>query len=154
MKYDTVVALKAAFDPTFPDLRDVGKDEDRIPGRDLGELVAEGLKRHGLEAQGPSNEEPFFVVRCKSGRFDYGILCYIYEPAEDPVWVVECPRKLGFLAKLRGQSEESELGAVVSAMHDILRDDPRVKEMRWFRELPPVPWGEETKYDTSPMSAF
>ena len=149
MKYHIAAALKGCFDASFPDLCE---DEDRIPGRALGELVVQGLQRHGLQASGPLNEEPFFVVTCWSGTIEYRILCYIFEPGKDPVWVVECPRTLGLTAKWRGKSEEQELGTVVTAIHETLKNDSRVSEVRWFPKLPAIPF-EESTYDTSPWSA-
>ena len=152
MKYHTAVAFKGTFDSKFPDLRDVKKGGDRIPGRSLGELISQGLQRHALKASGPVNEEPFFVVPCQSGSIEYRVLCYILEPGDDPVWVVECPRTLGRIARWRGKTEEQELGAVVTAIHETLKNDSRVGEIRWFPELPGIPF-EETRYDTSPISA-
>lgn len=99
MKFHTAVAFRGAFNASFPDLGDVKKEEDRIPGRSLGELIAQGLRRHALQAGSPLNKEPFFVVPCRSGKIEYRVLCYVLEPGEDPVWVVECPRTLGLIAK-------------------------------------------------------
>jgi predicted RNase H-like HicB family nuclease len=146
------VSFKGTFDASFPDLRTIKEGDDRIPGRDLGELIVGGLLRRGLQASGPVNEEPFFVVPCPSDQYNYRILCYVLEPGPDPVWVVECPRLLGFMAKWRGESEENELGAVVTAIDETLKSDSRVREMRWFKELPISPF-EESKYDTSPVPA-
>ena len=151
MRYHTAAALKGSFDASFPDLRDVKKGEDRMPGRALGELVAQGLQRHGLQASGPFDEEPFFVVPCEVEGIKYRILCYILEPGKNPVWAVECPRTLGLIAKWRGKSEERELGLVVTAIHEALTHDSRVTEIRWFKDLPLTPF-EESKYDTSPVA--
>lgn len=148
MKYHIAAALKGSFDASFADL---GDDGDRIPGRALAELVAQGLQGHGLQASGPFNEEPFFVITCWSGAIEYRILCYVLEPGEEPVWVVECARTLGLIAKWRGKSEEQELGTVVTAIHETLKNDSRVSEIRWFPELPAIPF-EESTYDTSPWS--
>ncbi len=152
LKSHTAVVLKGAFDASFPDLKDVKKGEDRIPGRSLAELVAQGLRKHDLPADDPLNEEPFFVVHCRSGKIEYKILCYLLESQEVPAWVVECPRTMGLIAKWRGKSEEKELSAVVMAIHETLRNDSRVYEMRWFDELPAFPF-EADRYETSPISA-
>jgi hypothetical protein len=148
VKYHIAAALKGSFDSSFSDL---GEDGDRFPGRALGELVAQGLQGHGLQASGPFNEEPFFVVTCWSGAIECRILCYLLEPGKDPVWVVECARTLGLIAKWRGKSEEQELGTVVTAIHETLKNDSRVSEIRWFSELPALPF-ERSTYHTSPWS--
>jgi hypothetical protein len=152
MKYHTAVAIKGNFDASFPDLRNVKKGEDRIPGRCFGELVVQGLVRHGLQATGPLNEEPFFAVPCRSGDYEYRVLCYLLEPGQDPVWVIECPRNFGFIAKWRGKSEEAELGAVVMAIHETLKNDSHVREIRWFQKLPDTPF-EESRYGITPVVA-
>ena len=41
----TAAALLGDFDPAFPDERGLGPDDDRVPGRDLAELVAAGHRR-------------------------------------------------------------------------------------------------------------
>lgn len=146
MKVNSAVAFKGTFDSSFPTTGD-----DRMPGRSLGELIVQGLNHHGLEASGPLNEEPFFVAPCRSGAIEYRVLCYILEPGDDPVWVVECPRTLGRIANWRGKTEQQELGAVVTAIHETLRNDSRVREMRWFPELPASPF-DEIQYDSAPTS--
>ncbi len=150
MRYHTSAALKGEFDPSFP-RGSLKSDEDRIPGRDLASLVASGLRAHGLDAGEPVNEEPFFIISCRSGDFNYQVLCYLLEPGSDPIWVVECARTLSAIARWRGKSEEAELGAVVLAIHKTLEKDARVRDIRWFRELPGSPF-EQSWYDTSPES--
>ena len=100
MKYHTTVALRGDFNPNFPDLKRVKKDDDRMPGRDLADLIFFGLKEKDLKVSSPINEEPFFVIKCCSGHFEYEITCCLFEPKnEQSVWVIEIPRKIGFLGR-------------------------------------------------------
>ena len=144
MPLNRIVAIRGDFDARFPESQTWSAGGDRVPGRDLAELVLEGLRRRGLEAEGPIDEEPFVAVRCRVGERQFVILCYIYEPrGKDSVWVVECPTTLGLLARLRGGSEEPELRTVLGAVQESLLHDARVREMRWFSRLPASPFSAD-----------
>jgi hypothetical protein len=145
-----VVAIRASFDPKFPDLNSLPKGQDRLPGRELGDLVVRGLRKHGFQVSDLECEEPLFVTRCRSGDGEYKILCYVYTPDPvDPVWVVECPPTIGFLGKLMGKSDDRQIGPIVEAIHDTLRIDSHIRETRWFADLPFEPFSV-ARYDTSP----
>ena len=123
-----------------------------MPGRQLGELVSSGLRKRGFEAEDVSYEEPFFVTLCRSGEIEYEVLSYIYWPDKrDRIWAVDCSPRLGFIPKLFGRSEESKLGAILGAIHDILKSEPRVRKMRWFKDLPAEPFAVR-RYALSPKA--
>ena len=150
---NTVVAIKGTFDPTFPPSTWLPMKRERVPGRELAELIQSGLSQRGFNAEEVSYEEPFYVTRCRSGNYRYEILSYIYDPDEaGAVWVVECAPQLGLWAKLMGKTEAQELGAVLKAINETLRGDSRVKEGRWFTKLPASPFAAE-KYGRSPTEA-
>jgi hypothetical protein len=150
MSVKRVVALRGDFDATFPDLREVLPDQDRVPGRDLAECVVAGLRRRRIETAGPFYEEPFFELRCQVAGRRIDVLCYILEPTAR-TWVVEVVRKTGFLARLRGSAAEAEVTAVVEAVHETLLRDSRVREARWFSELPASPFGN-VSFSVSPFA--
>jgi hypothetical protein len=153
-KINTVAAIRANFDTKFPDLTGLPKGKDRLPGREFGDFVVEGLRKRGFQASDNQCEEPFFVTWCRSGDWEYKVFCYLYTPDEaSPVWVVECPATIGFWGKLTGKSEERELSAVLAAIDDTLKSDARVKETRWFADLPAEPFSAK-KYAISPQAGF
>lgn len=139
----TIVALRGDFEAKFPDLHGLPPDRDRVPGRDLAEFILGGLRRRQIEAAGPFYEEPFFELRCQVAGRRIEVLCYIYEPRAE-TWVVEVLQKTGFLARLRGRTAEAEVTTVVEAVHEILLQDPRVRESRWFSELPATPFQSDS----------
>ena len=152
---NTVVAIKGTLDVTFPQSTWFPTKGERVPGGELAELIQKGLSQHGFDAEEVSYEEPFFVTRplCHSGNYRYEILSYIYYPDEtDAVWAVECAPRLGFWARLLGKSEDSELGAVLKAIDETLRNDSRVREKRWFKDLPGSPFAAQ-RYGRSPTEA-
>ena len=138
---NTVVAIRGDFDATFPDLKGLPDDADRVPGRDLADVVANCLRQCGLATVGPEYEEPFFAVRCGSGREQIEVLCYIHEPKRG-VWVVEAGWRQGLLDRLRGRGKPQDLDALLGSLHEGLMREPRVREMRWFTKLPADPFGE------------
>ena len=147
---NTAAALKAYFNAVFPHLDQLKKGEDRLPGRELAEVVVAGLRKRGFQTTDVKCEEPFFTTVCSLGSFKYEILSYIYVPDEiDPIWAVECPSPVGFFARLSGKSDKHEHGTLLDALHDVLNDEPKIREIRWFKELPGAPF-EEGKYGTSP----
>ena len=134
----TAAAVAGDFDPVFPDLRGLPKNADRVPGRDLANLVATGLQSEGFDVEGPTNEEPFFAVVCSSGGVQFEILCFIYVPdGRNSLWQVHCQRNLGWFSRLLGKSEEDELVDVVLAIHKVLTTSPRVGAVRWYKEEVP-----------------
>jgi hypothetical protein len=147
---NTVVAIRGDFDATFPDLKGLPDEADRVPGRDLADVVASCLRRDGLAIVGPEYEEPFFAVRCGSGREEIEVLCYIHEPKAG-VWVVEAGWRPGLLDRLRGRGKPQGLNALLVSLYEGLLREPRVHEMRWFATLPADPFGE-VEFGVGPFS--
>ena len=147
---NTVVAIRGEFDATFPDLKGLSHDADRDPGRDLANVVANCLRQGGLAIVGPEYEEPFFVVRCGSGREQVEVFRYIYEP-KGGVWVVETGWRQTFLARLLGRGRPQSLNTVLVSLHEGLEREPRVREMRWFTTLPAKPFGQ-VEFGLGPFS--
>jgi hypothetical protein len=66
-------------------------------------------------------------------------------------WVISCPRQIGFWRRLFGKSEEKDIGLVLDAIHDRLKNDARIRDVRWFEDAPLAPFSEK-KYATSPRN--
>ncbi len=114
--------------------------------------MVSGLRKRGFQVSDIECEEPFFVTRCRSGEDQYEVLSYIYTPdKKDPVWVVECLPTIGFLGKLFGKSEDTQIAPVLNAVDETLRNYPHVREMRWFADLPSEPFSVDS-YETSPST--
>ncbi|NIM49284.1 MAG: hypothetical protein GTN78_19895 [Gemmatimonadales bacterium] len=106
------------------------------PGRALANTLREGLRQRGFAVQEPVLWEPFFDLCCRSGTIDYHLMIGLYDP-EYGAWVVQCPRKYGFLKKLLGATEERELGSLLDAIHGCLQEDDAVYDVRWFADKVP-----------------
>lgn len=92
------------------------------------------------------------MTRCQSGEHVYPILSYLAcSDDAGAAWVVSCQRRVGFLRKLFGESDERDIGPVLDAIDDVLKKDPRITDMRWFAETPFDPFSEK-KYATSPRN--
>ena len=151
---NTVVALRGQFSAVFPELNTIKEGQDRIPGRELADFLHNGLKSHGFEVSEIENVEPLFSIKCKSGQLTYEILVSLYDPdAEQPIWVIECPCKLGILAKLMGKKEDEELRTILAGIYSALSQKDKVWEMRWFKNLPAEPYSE-VSYDLYPWGQF
>ncbi len=137
---NTIVAIRGDFDAGFPDLKALPRDVDRVPGRELADLVARWLRQGGLVVEGPEYAEPFFILRHGGGREQIEVLCSIYDP-QAGVWVVEATGRRGLLSRLLGRGQPPALSGVLAALHEGLGREPRVREMRWFARLPADPFG-------------
>ena len=145
-------AMRGEFDATFPSLRSLPKNGDRVPGRPLGDLVADGLRARGFTTSDVQCEEPFFVTRCRSGERTYPVAAYLaYLDHTGPAWVVSCRRTIGFLGRLLGKSEDIELTRVLEAIDDALKKDGRITDIRWFPDVPYDPFSQ-TEYALSPKT--
>src|SRR5687767_7618195 len=88
---NSTVAFKAPFIAVFPDLRGLAEEDDRMPGREVAEFIAHGLKERGFDPSAVTNDEPFFTTRCKPGPHEYSIIAYIGDPDQKKLyWGVEC----------------------------------------------------------------
>jgi hypothetical protein len=147
---NTAVAMRTDFDATFPDFKSLAKGQDRVPGRPLGQLIVNGLRARGFQASDLEYEEPFFVTRCQSGEHIYPVFSYVLYPDKAGApWMVCCEPQVGFWGKLFGKSEEKDIGSVVDAIHDTLKNDAHIRDIRWFKIAPYEPFSEK-KYATSP----
>lgn len=134
MTTPNTVAFHADFDASFPDLAGLPDDADRIPGRELGEIIVDGLRSRGLAASDLEDDEPFFSTECRIADKEYSVLCYLYDPEPaQPVWVVDIQRPTGLLARLFGKSKPEDIKPIVDAIDATLSECPRVHgKLRWF----------------------
>ncbi len=59
MNTRTTAAILADFEPNFPSLSGLGNDADRIPGRDLAQMIASGLEENVLKLLVQLSRNPF-----------------------------------------------------------------------------------------------
>ena len=92
------------------------------------------------------------MTRCRSGEHIYPILSYVLYPEKTGApWVISCGRQIGFWRRLFGKSEEKDIGLVLDAIHDTLKNDARIRDVRWFEDAPLAPFSER-RYATSPRN--
>jgi len=97
---------------------------------ELAGILFEGLCAHGFKPTPPTDCEYAHFLRCKSGDCEYEIMV-AFDFVDGKTWEISCPSRLGLLAKLFGKSERQELGALITAIHDILQSDSRVTSIKW-----------------------
>jgi hypothetical protein len=73
------------------------------------------------------------TINVTSGSIEYSVtVCpSVYSPG---YWEIDCPRTKGFVGRLFGKSEEGELGSVVNAIAEILRDEEAITRIKWYRD--------------------
>ncbi len=136
----------AAFDPTLA----LGES---LPGRELAHDLGRALEEIGQAVREVSLDEPFWVIRVPTEPREIGILVYLYVPAEEgtePVWAVSVPSTIGWLGRLLGKTEADSIVALLRDLDTVLRRDDRLRDIRWFRELPIDPY-EAGDYSGSPV---
>jgi hypothetical protein len=97
---------------------------------ELAGILFEGLRARGFEATAPTHGQYAHFLHCKSGDYEYEIMV-AFDFVDGKTWEISCPPRLGLLAKLFGKSERQELGALITAVHDILQSDSRVTSIKW-----------------------
>ena len=95
-------------------------------------MLAAGIRAKGFSPSPIEDREYAHTFRCKSGEYDYEIMV-AFDFVDGGTWEVSCPPTLGWIARLRGKSEEKELSALISAIASVLRSDARVKNVRWYQ---------------------
>ena len=107
--------------------------KDEIAGRDLAEFVAEQLRQKNYAVHSVEDDEIWFTVNVVSGSIEYGLMVS-HSYMSDEYWEISCPRSLGFFARLKRKSEDTELQNLVNTLDEILRDEGTIKNIKWFSE--------------------
>jgi hypothetical protein len=107
--------------------------KDEFPGRDLAEFIAEQLREIELVVNSVEYEELWFTVNVVSGSIKYPLMVS-RSSMEDDYWEISCPRTLGFFARLCGRSEDTELKNLISALEEILQNEKRITDIKWYSD--------------------
>jgi hypothetical protein len=108
--------------------------QDEIPGRDLAEFLAEQLRGKKYVVNSVDCEEPWFTINVISGSIQYLLMISINYENKD-YWEVSCPRTLGFFARLRGKSEDTELQNLVNTLDEILQGEKTITGIKWYSDI-------------------
>lgn len=109
------------------------KLKDEFPGRDLAEYIADHFRQKDFAVDSVEYTEPWFTVNVLSGSIEYPLMVS-HSAMEEDFWEISCPCTLGFLARLRGKSEDTELQNLVNALDEILQDDETITDIKWFSD--------------------
>lgn len=130
------------------------EEQSVLPGRQLAEDLASGLRDLGHEVSGVTNDEPFWAVNIKLPKQSISLLVYLYYPNPDPgqaIWSVSIPFKLGLFSKLAGKQPDAAVVAVAQAVDMALQKCGKVYDIRWFKELPAEPF-KASQYSAQPIA--
>ena len=129
-------------------------DGPELPGRQLAEDIAASLRELGRSPLGVFNEEPFWAIRFASGSRTLDVLVGLYLPDEErdkAIWWVSVPSSLGFFDRLFRKAEGPSTILLLEAINAALQSDDRIRDVRWFKELPAEPY-ESSKYSNLPTA--
>jgi hypothetical protein len=99
---------------------------------EVASMLIAGLRGNGFSPSPAQDEEYAHSFVCPSGKYSYSVMV-AFDFVDNATWEVSCPPALGRFAKLRGQSEEKEHSALVSAIASVLSADPRIRNVRWYK---------------------
>jgi len=107
--------------------------KEELLGVDLAEFLFEKLRQRGLSVRPVKKTEIPPTVNVTSGSIEYRLIVCpsIYDPS---YWEIDCPRTIGFIGRLFGKSEEDELGTLVNAIAEILRDEEVITHVKWYSD--------------------
>ena len=122
-----MVRTTARFESSFakPKVGESGAGE-------LAAMLAAGLKGKGFSPAPVEDQEYAHYFKCRSGEHEYEVMV-AFDFNDGRTWEVSCPGVLGWLAKLRGRTEEDEHSALVSAIDSVLHSSSRITDVRWYR---------------------
>jgi hypothetical protein len=103
-----------------------------LPGADLAQFLAEKLRQKGLAVCPVGKNEIPPTINVTSGSIEYSVTVCPSIYSTD-YWEIDCPRTKGLISRLFGKSEEDELGSLVNAIADILRDEEAITHIKWYR---------------------
>ena len=98
---------------------------------DVAALLVAGLRAQGFDPSDPEDREFAHFLTCPSGPGKYEIMV-AFDFVDGQTWEISCPRTTGALSRLFGKGEETELSALINAIHVAISSDSRVKEMSWY----------------------
>ena len=113
---------------------------------ELASMLISGLRHHGFSPSPAKDEEYAHSLTCRSGKYSYEVLV-AFDFVDRETWEVSCPPVLGWFAKLRGETEEKEHSALVSAIASVLTTDARIRNVRWYKS-----YGDRSDPSPTPSS--
>lgn len=123
----------ADFLGDFPKPIRCDEPPEQLPGRELAELIADGLRNRQFAVHSIETYDIEHVIRCSSGRREFRIHVWVDDISRIERWEVCCPSSSGWLARLLGRSDYEEHKRILEAIDDILKSSSRVHDIRWFR---------------------
>jgi hypothetical protein len=105
--------------------------ETPSPGEPIVTHLMSVLPRLGVAVLKDEDVQYAHELECQVGSRVYKV-CVAYDWVQGGWWEVFWAPTLGFLGKLRGQSEDDELARLASALSSALDSLPGVQERRWY----------------------
>lgn len=118
----TYLRFKADYPTPQPGQSGAGK---------VATLLVASLRAQGFNPSEPEDREFAYFLTCPSGPAEYEIMV-AFDFVVGQTWEISCPRTMGALSRLFGKGEETELSALINAIHVALSSDPRAKDMSWY----------------------
>jgi hypothetical protein len=120
---------------------------EKLPGRELADLVAGGLRNHGFHVGSVDTYEIEHLIQCSSGQRTFHIHIWVDDISRIERWEVCCPPSYGWIARWLGQwvarlfgpMDYDEHKTLLEAIDGILKSSGRVRDLRWFRYYE-APW--------------
>ena len=98
---------------------------------EVASSLASGLSIKGFNPSAPEDQEYAHFFRCKSGRHIYEVMV-AFDFVDEESWEVSYSPILSFFARLFSKIDENEISALSSAIHETIRSNPHVKDLRWY----------------------
>lgn len=121
-----------------------------IPGQQLAQRVAEGLRKQEVTCGDVYRDEPFWSFSVSTAIRDVHVSAYLYRPddvAEKAIWGVTLFAPVpGLLRRLFSPPDESDLQPILEALHTVLTLDDAIWDLRWFKELPVEPYQADSYF--------
>jgi hypothetical protein len=112
---------------------------------DVAASLIAGLRAKGFSPSEPKDQEFAHFFRCSSGAHKYEIMV-AFDFVDGQTWEVSCPPVLGVFSRLFGKTEETELSALIAAIHATMKSNSHVKEMYWYPS-----YGDKSNSSSNPV---
>lgn len=125
-----------------------------IPGEQLAQRIADGLRTRGITCGDVYRDEPFWSFSVRTATREVHVSAYLYRPDdvhEKAIWGVSllAPAR-GPLRRLFSRADDSDLPPILEALQSALGTDGAIWDVRWFKELPFEPY-EADSYALHPV---
>ena len=107
--------------------------EKRPGGRELIQLLAENMPRHGVAVSAPIEEDWGWCLYATLDRVRAMIACGPYQEYEDG-WLAFVEPPKGLRSWFKRGPITSACTKIAAAMRDAIRDDGRFRDLRWWTD--------------------